>query len=216
MIKTQYFINRARLEEIKNGRNAGQKYLNLTVVEAGTGTERSVPVFTQSWIDIYNEAVNNNGEKPDFGPLMLNNVFDVERIPLGGEYYHFREENGQRVYDTNADGSRIKYRTMNVLVLYHHEMEEATDADGVIIYIGINAQGVGVPKMKYVMDETKGGKKRFYARGWSPEERRDAALQLYYERADSSAEAQPIETPIMSGDPNAGAAAGATVVNNVI
>jgi hypothetical protein len=226
---TQFKINNrgCSLANIENGRNAGQQYLKLSVMEAGFHDPRTVPVFAKGWIKEMNDA-DLEGRDPDFSHLIGDNVFDKETVDLGADYWHFRIENGQKVYDQLADGTRRTYRKMSVLVLYHTKKEACYDANDIPMFVpGVFNPQTGEPVYltrtvrETVTDEdgnvTKRDK-RFYEDGWAPAERRDRALEMFYEKATVQNTNINDGAPNRSGDPNqqgGGTAGNGAIVNPI-
>lgn len=227
---TQFKINNrgCSLANIENGRNAGQQYLKLSVIEAGFHDPRTVPVFAKGWIKEMNDA-DLEGRDPDFSHLIGDNVFDKETVDLGADYWHFRIENGQKVYDQLADGTRRTYRKMSVLVLYHTKKEACYDANDIPMFVpGVFNPQTGEPvyltrTVRETVTDEDGNvmkrDKRFYEDGWAPAERRDRALEMFYEKATAQRSNADDQTgPGRSGDPNqqgGGTAGNGAIVNPI-
>lgn len=182
------------IETIQSGRRAGEEYVLATLVDLSNPNDagRKVALFNPNDVmKVMNAA--STGEECD---LVEGRLIDIETVSLGANYWHFQEVQGQRVYDTDATGKRKVYNTMRVLTMYSTKKHIRVDADGNIVYI----PGTTTPAECFEMQN--GRIKRYYADGWSPENRRDSMLKTFYELATAAqqpATQQPVEQPQQSG-----------------
>lgn len=202
---SKFYISNARLsdEPIKKGPNAGKHYLIATVKECGNINDngREVNIFAQDFVAEFNAAKNEDRD-PDWDKVMNGAVFDKESIDLGGIYHHFSyDASGNKVYTLDEAGNPRPYTSMRPLVLFKAEMQETFDENGMPKFLGFNpvtGEPVYAPPHPVTVQGADGiwRIKRLYIDGWSPQDRRDQALQQFFEKVGNRAE---FEAPAASG-----------------
>lgn len=179
------------------GRQAQSSYLATTAVSARNADNGfSLPFFNPGFIAAARQCVQQEMDLDKALTQFLEEkgaVIEDRTVQLQQVYCRRAEVNGKLTNEPVKDksGKPIVYTSLNLHCIYSMPMEDAYDKDGVILmeqdYKQVtNADGsvTAIPymrkKRKYVLDETTGKPRRDYWQGWSPVERRDQVLNMFY------------------------------------
>lgn len=180
-----------------NGKKAKALYLATTAVSARNSDNGfSLPMFNPGFIIAARQCIQ---QELDLDKMLTQYfqekgaIIEDRTVQLSAVYFRRKEVNGKLTndYTVGKDGKPQLYTSLNLHCIYSMPMEDAYDKDGVILMEQdfkevrnpdgtITAIPYMRPKRKYVLDELTGRPKKEYWQGWSPTERRDQVLSMFY------------------------------------
>lgn len=216
-------------QTVGDNKQAKATYLATTAVSARNSDNGfSLPMFNPGFIAAARQCIQ---QELDLDKMLTQYfqekgaIIEDRTVQLQAVYFRRKEVNGKLTNEPTKgkDGKPQLYRSLNLHCIYSMPMEDAYDKDGVILMEQdfkevrntdgtISAIPFMRPKRKYVLDELTGKPRKEYWQGWSPTERRDQVLSMFYMlapqqyQAITGPEMQTPPTPPAQNPPQQGGA----------